>query len=89
MRFPCPCCGYNTFPVPREEAAAYICPVCFWENDVFGPGEDAPSDENHGMTLREGRENFRKCGAVQPRFVQYIRPPLPGEVPKKSVQNGD
>lgn len=85
---PCPCCGYLTFPVPKGDAVAYICPVCFWENDVFDPGEDDPSDENHGMTLREGRENFRKYGAVQPRFVQYVRPPLPGEIPKKSDKNG-
>lgn len=79
--YPCPCCGYLTFPVPREDAIAYICPVCFWENDVFDPGEDGPSDENGGMTLRKGRENFKKYGAVKPRFVQYVRPPLPGEIP--------
>jgi hypothetical protein len=60
--YPCPCCGYLTLPVPREEALAYICPVCFWENDVFDPGEDDPSDENHGMTLRQGRENYRRWG---------------------------
>ena len=33
MNYPCPCCGFLTLPVPREEAIAYICPVCFWEND--------------------------------------------------------
>ena len=25
--YPCPCCGCRTFPVPKEEAIAYICPV--------------------------------------------------------------
>lgn len=80
--YPCPCCGYLTFPVPREDAVAYICPVCFWENDVFDPGEDDPSDENGGMTLREGRENFRSCGAVRPDLVKYVRPPRPGERPQ-------
>ena len=78
---PCPCCGYLTFPVPKEEAIAYICPVCFWENDVFDPGEDDPSDENGGMTLRESRENFKQYGAVRPDLVQHARPPLPEEVP--------
>lgn len=24
--YPCPCCGCLTFPVPKEEAIAYICP---------------------------------------------------------------
>ena len=80
-RYPCPCCGYLTFPVPREEAMAYICPVCLWENDVFDPGEDDPSDENRGMTLRQGRENYRKWGAVREDLVPHARQPRPGERP--------
>ena len=82
--YPCPCCGYLTFPVPIEDALAFICPVCFWENDVFDPGEDDPSDENGGMTLREGRENFKKYGAVRPGLVRHARPPRPGEIPENS-----
>lgn len=80
-KFPCPCCGYKTFPAPKEEAIAYICPVCFWENDVFDPGEDQPSDENRGMTLRQGREAFRRLGAVREDLRQYARKPLPEEIP--------
>ena len=79
--YPCPCCGCRTFPAPREEAMAYICPVCLWENDVFDPGEDDPSDENRGMTLRQGRENYRKWGAVREDLVPHARPPRPGENP--------
>ena len=81
-KYPCPCCGYITFPVPKEEAIAYICPVCFWENDVFDPGEDDPSDENGGMTLRQGRENYHKYGAVRPDLVRHTRPPRAEEMPK-------
>ncbi len=81
-RFPCPCCGYYTFPVPKEEAIAYICPVCFWENDVFDPGPDAPSDENHGMTLLEGWQNYKKWGAVREDFVVRVRKPIPEEYPE-------
>lgn len=81
-RYPCPCCGMRTFPVPREEAIAYICPVCYWENDVFDPGETAPSDENRGMTLLEGRENYRRYGAVRPDLVRCARPPRPEEQPE-------
>lgn len=80
-KYPCPCCGYLTFPVSKEDAIAYICPVCFWENDVFDPGEDDSSDENRGMTLREGRENFRRYGAVRPDLVQHVRPPRSEEIP--------
>lgn len=79
--YPCPCCGFLTFPVPKEDALAYICPVCYWENDVFDPGEDDPSDENRGMTLREGRENYLRYGAARPDLVQHARPPKTEEIP--------
>ncbi|MCI8971053.1 MAG: hypothetical protein HFF99_06255 [Oscillibacter sp.] len=80
-KFPCPCCGCKTFPVPKEDATAYICPVCLWENDVFDPGEDQPSDENRGMTLEEGREVYKKLGAVREEFLKYARKPLREELP--------
>ena len=79
--FPCPCCGSLTLRYPRQNAVAFICPVCFWENDVFSPAEDEPSDENRGMTLTEGRAAFRRLGAVREDLVQYARPPLPEEQP--------
>lgn len=56
--YPCPCCGYHTLPVSKEDAIAFICPVCFWENDIFISSDDEPSDENHGMTLNEARRNL-------------------------------
>ena len=80
--YPCPCCGYLTFLAPKEEAIAYICPVCCWENDVFDPREDDPSDENRGMTLRQGRENYQKWGAVREDLVRHAWPPRPQERPK-------
>ena len=79
-RYPCPCCGYLTLPAPREEAIAFICPVCFWENDVFTHSDDEPSDENHGMTLSQGRAAYRAFGAVQERFRPLVRPPEADEV---------
>ena len=83
--YPCPCCGYLTLPVPREEALAYICPVCFWENDVFDPGEDDPSDENRGMTLRQGRENYRRWGAVRRDLARHARKPRQEEIPDQQT----
>lgn len=80
-KYPCPCCGNLTFPVPKGEAAAYICPVCFWENDVFTPGEEDKSDENRGMTLKQGRENYRRWGAVREELVRCARPPEEKERP--------
>ena len=81
MYYPCPCCGFLTLCYPRQNAVGAICPVCFWENDVFDPGEDSPSDENRGMTLHQGRTNFRASGAVAEDFLPHVRPPLPEELP--------
>lgn len=68
--YKCLCCGNETLPVPAEEAIAYICPVCWWENDVFLKSPDEPSDENHGMTLLEAHENYMKYGIcdISPRL---------------------
>ena len=80
-RFPCPCCGCLTLPVPAADAIAYICPVCMWENDVFTASDDEPSDENHGLTLNQGRVNYRTLGVCDPRLAQYARNPFPEEFP--------
>ncbi|MCI7334098.1 MAG: hypothetical protein MSH34_04135 [Oscillospiraceae bacterium] len=69
-------------PVPQEQAIAYICPVCYWENDVFITSDDEPSDENHGMTLKEGMENYKKIGACSKDRLIYVRKPKPEEIPE-------
>ncbi|WP_367272273.1 methylated-DNA--[protein]-cysteine S-methyltransferase [uncultured Dysosmobacter sp.] len=83
-RYPCPCCGCKTFPVPAADAVAYICPVCMWENDVFTASPDEPSDENHGMTLEQGRENYKTFGVCDIRLARYARKPLLEELDGKS-----
>ena len=80
-RFSCPCCGCLTFPVPAADAIAYICPVCMWENDVFTASDDEPSDENHDLTLDQGRANYRTLGVCYPRLAPYARKPFPEELP--------
>ena len=80
-KYPCPCCGNLTLPVPQEEAIAYICPVCYWENDVFTSSETEKSDENHGLSLRDGRINFLTFGSCDKRFKDKVRKPLTEEIP--------
>ena len=79
-KYPCPCCKHITFPVPSDEAVAYICPVCYWENDVFITKDDEASDENNGMTLNEARRNFKQFGACSVNMLKYVREPLPEEI---------
>ncbi|MEG1869365.1 MAG: CPCC family cysteine-rich protein [Oscillospiraceae bacterium] len=74
----CPCCGYITIP-NNGDALAFICPVCFWEIDTFILGIDEKSDQNHGLTLQEARENFKSFGASMAKLKQYCREPLVNE----------
>ncbi len=77
----CPCCGYITIP-KGGECTAYICPVCLWEMDAFIRSDEEASDQNHGLTLKEARENYRIYGAVIERLKQYCREPYPEEIPQ-------
>lgn len=67
--YKCLCCGLETLPTEPENAVAFICPVCWWENDVFTKSDDEPSDENRGMSLNQARENYKKCGIANPQFI--------------------
>ncbi|MBL5769087.1 MULTISPECIES: CPCC family cysteine-rich protein [Heyndrickxia] len=78
----CPCCGFITIP-NNGNVIAYICPVCFWEIDLFIQSNDVASDLNHGLTLTEARNNYQQLGAVLPRFKESCRQPKKGEYPTK------
>ena len=77
---PCPCCGSITIP-NGGDALAFICPVCLWEIDLFTTDPNRPSDQNHGLTLAQARQNYIQHGAVLPSLKQHSRPPLPQETP--------
>jgi len=77
---PCPCCGYLTIP-NGGDALAYICPVCFWEIDLFIQSDHEPSDQNHGLTLAQARQNYHAYGASLLQLRPYCRPPKKEEQP--------
>ncbi|MBQ3257197.1 MAG: hypothetical protein IJA67_07280 [Oscillospiraceae bacterium] len=66
--YKCKCCGHETLHVPPEDAVAYICPICWWENDVFTADDDEPSDENHGISLNRARKNYIAHGICDPQL---------------------
>ena len=74
-KYPCPCCGYYTYPVPPQNDCGYICPVCFWENDPFLSSPEEPSDSNGGLTLGDARMNYLELGACQREMLPYVRRP--------------
>ncbi len=59
-KYQCPCCGYFTYNIPANEDCGYICPVCFWEKDLFITADNEPSDSNHGITLKEAKFNLSR-----------------------------
>ena len=68
----CPCCDYGTLP---ERCNYLLCPICFWEDE--GMDQDNPddvSDPNHGITLRQGRANFREFGVCEKGMLEHVLP---------------
>ena len=51
----------------------YICPICFWEIDLFIKSENEPSDQNHGLTLVEARQKYKRYGTVLPHLKKYCK----------------
>ena len=65
----CPCCDYVSL---SERGNYLICPICFWEDEGGDINElDFHSGPNH-MTLRQGRENFKKYGACEEAMVKNV-----------------
>ncbi|MDB5675027.1 MAG: hypothetical protein JWM65_2009 [Sphingomonas bacterium] len=76
----CPCCRNLTL---RDGYDFEVCPVCFWEEDGQG---DADADEirggpNGALSLTQARQNYRKIGACDTRFLTNVRSPQPDEIP--------
>jgi hypothetical protein len=78
-RFRCLCCGYKTL---EEPGAMELCPVCWWEDDGQNGSDPAKIrlTVNGELSLSEARANYVRCGAAHPRFLRYVRKPLPSEV---------
>lgn len=79
---PCLCCEFITIP-NNGDALTYICPVCFWEIDLFIQSDDEASDQNHGLTLLDARKNYKRFGAVLLSLKEHCRQPREYEYPAK------
>lgn len=67
-------CKYCEFISIAERGNYLICPVCFWEDESTGLDLDELSGANHGLSIRQGRENFQKYGACKPGMVKHVIP---------------
>lgn len=73
-RYPCPCCGYRTLPMPSV-GTMEICPVCFWED---APGENLWNGSNQ-VSLAVAQRNFAAFGACEPEHADLVRAPCEEE----------
>ncbi|MCD7908994.1 MAG: hydrolase [Clostridium sp.] len=83
QRHKCKCCGYYTLVGTKAEIDWDICPVCFWENDVFEENPETYSGANH-LTLAQGRENYKKFSACDLKSLPHVRLPLAQEFPENN-----
>ena len=76
---PCPCCGYHTLPSRNDYE---VCPVCFWEDEPGSLEEPDGVGGSNAVSLREGRRNFERYGAMEARFRSNVRSPKTSELPR-------
>ncbi len=78
----CPCCGFYTIEDDGCEIIIDICDVCYWQYDVVAQeNPDREIGPNHGVTLNQAIENYKKFKASSARVKEYVRPPREDEYP--------
>ena len=75
----CPCCTYKTL---YGRGGFEACAVCYWEDD--GQDEDeldvVRGGPNGELSLRMAKANFARFGAVELRFIGFVRKPFSDEI---------
>jgi Cysteine-rich CPCC len=75
IKHTCFICGYRTLD---NRCDWDICPICFWEDDVWLELEDKESPAN-AMMVSEAQSNFIRFGAKSQTAVQHVRKPGPDD----------
>lgn len=70
-KFVCPCCKKNVFE--QGPGSLEICPVCFWQDDLFQFENPDSDDGANSVSLVESIKNYAKYGACEKRFVKFIK----------------
>lgn len=75
--FKCPCCGIYIF---EDGPGSYdICPICYWEDDLVQYNDPAYSGGANALSLNASRENYKRFGACEERFLDMVRKPTDEE----------
>jgi len=78
-KYKCPCCGYLTFS-KQTDNTFQICPVCYWEDDGIQLYDTDYDGGANKVSLNQARINFKKYGASEEAFIEYVRMPEDGEI---------
>lgn len=73
----CPVCFWEdeTYPIIHNNSIDVLKRSGNYRSEEYS-GEDVldiPSGANHGLTLRQGRENYKKYGACEESMVCHVR----------------
>lgn len=86
IKYPCQCCGFNTI---YEVGCHEVCPVCFWEDDRLQNDDPFYAGGANRICLNEARENYKKIGASEERFLKHVREPYVEEIPDDADDSDD
>ncbi|KEQ12214.1 CPCC family cysteine-rich protein [Endozoicomonas numazuensis] len=84
-RYQCSCCNYLTLS-SNSDSSFDICPVCYWENDCIQNENPDYEGGANDISLNQAKENYKKYGASDKRFLTYVRPPSEEEISIISAQ---
>ena len=71
--YPCPCCGYLTFP---RFGSYDVCPICNWEDDIAQLRFPDVVGANR-VSLISAQRNYAQFGVSNESAKSRVRPALP------------
>ena len=75
----CPCCGCLTIG-DWEEVITDICEVCYWQYDEISQRNPEIGIGPNKVSLNQAKENYKKMGAVEEKFIPFVRKPNEDEI---------
>jgi hypothetical protein len=78
MLYKCSCCGNYTL----NDESDYICPVCYWHEDIVQREDPDFEGGANEESLNQARKNYLTFGAVNKKFISYVRRPTDVELSK-------
>ncbi len=75
----CPCCNCLTID-DTFEVVCEICDVCFWQYDLIAQKYPDKIIGPNKVSLTEARQNYKKYGACERRFIKTVREPRKDEI---------